>query len=94
MAQIIQMMDSNQLPFPWLLGSFVAFSLLYLNASTLLGLLNLAVLSVLSNSTLAHTHSPFQSELPFRMLCRENGATCAYTPMFHSRLFAQDPKYR
>ena len=28
------------------------------------------------------------------MLCRENGATCAYTPMFHSRLFAQDPKYR
>ena len=28
------------------------------------------------------------------MLCRENGATAAYTPMFHSRLFAQCEKYR
>lgn len=35
-----------------------------------------------------------QSELPFRMLCRKYGATAAYTPMFHSRLFAQDAKYR
>lgn len=35
-----------------------------------------------------------QSELPFRMLCRKNGAECAYTPMFHSRLFAEDKVYR
>jgi hypothetical protein len=35
-----------------------------------------------------------QSELPFRMLCRKYGATAAYTPMLHSRLFSQDVKYR
>lgn len=35
-----------------------------------------------------------QSELPFRMLCRKYGATAAYSPMLHSRLFAQDAKYR
>ncbi|KAI5082790.1 hypothetical protein GOP47_0002533 [Adiantum capillus-veneris] len=35
-----------------------------------------------------------QSELPFRMLCRKYGATAAYTPMLHSRLFADCPKYR
>lgn len=35
-----------------------------------------------------------QSELPFRMLCRKYGATAAYSPMLHSRLFAQDVKYR
>ncbi|BBN07834.1 tRNA-dihydrouridine synthase 1 [Marchantia polymorpha subsp. ruderalis] len=35
-----------------------------------------------------------QSELPFRMLCRKYGATAAYTPMLHSRLYVQDLKYR
>uniref|UniRef100_A0A0D6RAK5 tRNA-dihydrouridine(16/17) synthase [NAD(P)(+)] n=1 Tax=Araucaria cunninghamii TaxID=56994 RepID=A0A0D6RAK5_ARACU len=35
-----------------------------------------------------------QSELPFRMLCRKYGATGAYTPMLHSRLFVEDQKYR
>ncbi|KAL3688198.1 hypothetical protein R1sor_014507 [Riccia sorocarpa] len=35
-----------------------------------------------------------QSELPFRMMCRKYGATAAYTPMLHSRLFVQDHKYR
>lgn len=35
-----------------------------------------------------------QSELPFRLLCRKYGATAAYTPMFHSRLFAENLKYR
>eukprot|EP00798_Chlamydomonas_sp_ICE-L_P020223 gene20223-26975_t len=35
-----------------------------------------------------------QSELPFRMLCRAHGATAAYTPMFHARLFAEDKRYK
>lgn len=35
-----------------------------------------------------------QSELPFRMLCREHGATAAYTPMIHSRLYAESERYR
>jgi len=34
-----------------------------------------------------------QSEFPFRMLCRKYGATAAYTPMLHARLFAENPKY-
>ncbi|KAB2036779.1 hypothetical protein ES319_D03G026000v1 [Gossypium barbadense] len=34
------------------------------------------------------------SELPFRMLCRKYGAEAAYTPMLHSRIFNENPKYR
>ncbi len=28
------------------------------------------------------------------MLCRENGATAAYTPMLHGRIFSESQKYR
>lgn len=35
-----------------------------------------------------------QSELPFRMLCRQYGATLAYTPMLHARNFVESAHYR
>ncbi|QHO19317.1 hypothetical protein HN51_061944 [Arachis hypogaea] len=34
------------------------------------------------------------SELPFRLLCRKYGASAAYTPMLHSRIFNETEKYR
>ncbi|KAI3713038.1 hypothetical protein L1987_71608 [Smallanthus sonchifolius] len=34
------------------------------------------------------------SELPFRILCRNHGAEAAYTPMLHSRIFSENAKYR
>ncbi|KAF8306132.1 hypothetical protein TcBrA4_0034850 [Trypanosoma cruzi] len=35
-----------------------------------------------------------QSELLFRMLCRESEHTLAYSPMLHARSFAQSAQYR
>jgi tRNA-dihydrouridine synthase 1 len=35
-----------------------------------------------------------QSELPFRLLCRQHGADAAYSPMLHARLFAESSAYR
>jgi tRNA-dihydrouridine synthase 1 len=35
-----------------------------------------------------------QSELPYRMLTRKYGANLCYTPMFHSRMFAEGEGYR
>ncbi|KAK7197067.1 dihydrouridine synthase (Dus) [Novymonas esmeraldas] len=35
-----------------------------------------------------------QSELPFRMLCRQYGAALAYTPMLHAKSFAEGAVYR
>ena len=35
-----------------------------------------------------------QSDLPFRMLCRQYGCNLAYTPMIHAKLFQTSEKYR
>lgn len=41
-----------------------------------------------------HSTQVDQSELPFRMLCRRYGATAAYSPMIHSRLYSECVEYR
>ena len=35
-----------------------------------------------------------QSELPFRLLCRQLGTELTYTPMLHARLMVENPYYR
>jgi tRNA-dihydrouridine synthase 1 len=35
-----------------------------------------------------------QSDLPFRLLCRQYGCNIAYTPMIHAKLFQTSQKYR
>lgn len=49
---------------------------------------------MLSKSGSQDTVCYLQSELAFRMLCREYGATAAYTPMLHGRIFSESAKYR
>lgn len=49
---------------------------------------------VLQQALYQHETDLSRSELAFRTIARKYGAELAYTPMLHSRLFAEAPKYR
>ena len=50
--------------------------------------------SRISNKALVVAPMVDQSDLPFRMLCRSYGANLCFTPMIHSRLLIESPRYR
>eukprot|EP00581_Thalassiosira_minuscula_P019469 CAMPEP_0183718586 /NCGR_PEP_ID=MMETSP0737-20130205/11812_1 /TAXON_ID=385413 /ORGANISM="Thalassiosira miniscula, Strain CCMP1093" /LENGTH=394 /DNA_ID=CAMNT_0025948175 /DNA_START=37 /DNA_END=1218 /DNA_ORIENTATION=+ len=49
---------------------------------------------ILRGKALAVAPMVEQSDLPFRLLCREYGANLCYTPMINARYFVQNSSYR